>query len=243
MIFYSDQLIEVLNQLNKHTCIGAITGFGKSSTITEFVKRNKNKRFLLIVGTILEQKTFSEQLDDSIYKYWNGEHKLKFKEFIKEYRLHTCLSITKQKFLNILLFKDRDFLESFDYIFYDEFASLNPCLANDMVNDLSEIQKYNKKVINYKDVELFRKLETLYMDIKNNVMDILKIGSSKPLYNNLIKIDCSNDYKEKAIDIFNNIFIDLEDDGFDSSSKLNLHISTTILLILTAPNFIIFSFT
>jgi hypothetical protein len=121
-----------------------------------------------------------------------------------------------------------DFFNNFDYIFYDEFGTLNPCLSNDLIKNLSDIQLGSKKIFNKNDYKLHKTLESLFGDVKDRIIDSIYIGEDIKLYNRLFKLECDEVYIEKANIILNS----LKNKNDDESDKSNLKISSSIMLML-----------
>lgn len=223
MKYYDEEVIDFLNTVNKPTCIALITGGGKSQSIIEFIKRNTNKKFLIIVSTKKEQEIFYDYLGD-IFGFWNSDSKNSL-----NVNDNTAYSITKQKFINLILKEEFNFFKDFDYIFYDEFSTLNPCLTNDLIKDLSTIQEYSKKIFNKYDVKIYTMLEDLYSDIRKRTIDLVYFDDDTKLYNRVFKLECDNEYIRKAKLILNSI-----KDSEEEEEKTNIKINSSILLILNS---------
>lgn len=222
-MYYDEEVLDVMSNVNNPTCIALITGGGKSQSIIEFVKRNQNKKHLIVFSTKKEQETFKEELED-LFCFWNSDTDNKFNfEDIKS----VSFSITKQKFINFILQENNDFFNQFDYIFYDEFSTLNPCLTNDLIKDLSEIQFHSRKIFNNFDRKIYNTLEWLYSDIRNRIMDLIFIEEDKKLYNRVFKLDCNKDYIEKA-----SLILETIKTSEDSEIKTNIKVSSSMLLTL-----------
>jgi hypothetical protein len=123
-----------------------------------------------------------------------------------------------------------DFFNEFDYIFYDEFSTLNPCLTRDLIRDLSEIQTYSKKLFNKGDIQLYSLLESLYSDIKSRILDFIYVNGEAKLYNRVFKLECDNIYIEKA----NLILKKISNTSDENILPLNIKISSSILLMLNS---------
>lgn len=230
-VFYDEEVIKVITEATTPTCIALITGGGKSKSIVEFVKRNSTKRHLAIFSTKKEQENFKEDLDEN-FKFWNSDSNSSLESALNEFE-SGCFSITKSKFINLILQNNMEFFENFDYIFYDEFSTLNPCLVSDLINELSEIQKYSKKIFNSFDRDVYNTLEWLYCDIRSRIMDLIYCDSENPLYNRVFKIECDLSYINKAkyiLDIIATSELNLP----EKDNATNIKISSTILLMLNS---------
>ena len=225
MNYYDEEVLNVLEKVENPTCIALITGGGKSQSIMEFIRRNKNIKSLIIFSTKREQAIFKEELNDD-FDFWNGDKGCKLS--IDDVKNFNSFSITKQKFINMVLQNKTDFFSEFDYIFYDEFSTLNPCLTNDLIKDLSEIQRYTQKIYNKEDIKLYKSLEVIYSDIKNRMLDLVYIDDETKLFNRVFKLECDKSYIKEAEKIMENAGL------LDDDKKTNIRISSSILLMLNS---------
>ena len=224
--------LEVLSELNNlkngdSVCISLITGGGKSQSIMEFVKRNSTKSHLLIFSTTKEQETFLEELGEDMCMCWNSELKVSFKHAIDKFE-NGAFCITKQKFINLIVNDELDILNRFDYIFYDEFASLNPCLVDDLVSKLSEVQKCSRNVFSNLDRKLYDGLDFIYRDINLRTFNTISIENSEDkLFNRIFKLECNDKYINIATEILENLKV-----SKDEVVKTKLKLKPEIKLML-----------
>lgn len=230
-MYYDNEVLNVLNNLEdkSRVCIALITGAGKSQSILEFVRNNSNKRHLLIFGTMKEQLSFFDELGEDVCSYWNGKIEESFSSKFDKFE-KGAFCITKQKFINLIINCDLDILNTFEYIFYDEFGSLNPCIVEDLITNLSDIQKYSKKVFTIHDRKLYDDLDFVYRDINIRAFKSICIDNSEnKLFNRVFKLECTEQYKNIAKELLYNMKI--SKNTVDSpKTNINIHYSIKLML-------------
>jgi len=224
-VYYDEEVIQALYDVQNPTCIALITGGGKTQSIIEFIKRNQDKRHLIIVGSKEEQSKLKSELA-GIFDFWNSDRGENLNKILESEIC--CISITKEMFKILLTQDDAHKLSDFEYIYYDEFASLNPCLVNDLTSDLSEIQTYTSKIFSKVDINIMNNIESLYKDIKERIIELV-FCDEKPLFNRVLKLDCDENYINKAKSILSVIKISKE---IGKKSKMNIKINNSILFML-----------
>lgn len=230
-MYYDEEVLDVLEGLENFDkiCIALVTGGGKSQSILEFVRRNNDKRHLLIFGTMKEQISFFEELGEDICAYWNGKLEESFSSKFNNFE-NGAFCITKQKFINLIINCELEILNSFEYIFYDEFGSLNPCIVEDLVTNLSDIQKYSKKVFTTHDRELYDNLDFIYRDINIRAFKSICIDSSdNKLFNRVFKLECTEQYKNIAKELLDNMRTP-QDEKTSPKTNINIHYSIKLML-------------
>ena len=134
--YMNNELLQKIQQITIPTCFVLDMGKGKTETIKHYIQQNQSKKILLILNNIDQLEEFYQQIGEEHLTIWYSDPNLgKFKDITFD----RVLAITKQKFFQLLIHNELEFLNQFEEYVYDEFSGLSPLTVSELIQDVTSI--------------------------------------------------------------------------------------------------------